>query len=70
MALLAFEKFEDPVPKSIIKDVMLAPTESGVEQVINRMCHAGLVKRTNGAGPGPVGLYQLTAKGRKVAKAL
>ena len=70
MALLAMEKFGAPVPKSVIKDVILAPTNSGVEQVINRMCHAGLVKRTNGAGPGVTGLYQLTANGRKAAKSL
>lgn len=68
--LLAFLQFDYPVPKSTVKDAINGASDTGVEQVIVRMGHAGLVKRTNGGGRGAISLWALTVKGRKVAMSL
>ena len=69
-ALLAFLRFSEPVPKSVVKAAIDGASDSGVEQVINRMKHAGLVRRTDGGSRGFMGLWELTPKGRKIARSL
>jgi len=64
---MTLSKASGPLTKNaILLPVSALFTWGAVAQTVNRLKRSGLVRRTNGEGPGTPGAYVITAKGRSV----